>query len=50
MAEKGEECLVSQKDNIKECVEEKIPEVKEAEQDINFISPETFTINEANCK
>lgn len=50
MAEEGEECLVSQKDNIRECVEEKVPEIKDAEEDMSLLSPQTFTINEANCK
>lgn len=50
MAENGEECVTSQKDNISACVTEKISEIKDAKQGFQDLSLAVFTINEDNCK
>ncbi|XP_064084954.1 27 kDa hemolymph glycoprotein-like [Macrobrachium nipponense] len=50
MGEKGGECVKSQKDNIRNCIEERVPEMKEAEADPFAISINKLTINEENCK
>ncbi|KAK7075560.1 hypothetical protein SK128_027793 [Halocaridina rubra] len=50
MGEKGEECIKSQRDNIKECVEERVPEVKDVKEDPLSINLDQLLINEENCK
>uniref|UniRef100_A0A0P4W5V1 Uncharacterized protein n=1 Tax=Scylla olivacea TaxID=85551 RepID=A0A0P4W5V1_SCYOL len=50
MAEKGEECLKNHSKNIEECIEDKIPRIKEYKNDHDGIDITTFTINEENCK
>ncbi|XP_068226840.1 27 kDa glycoprotein-like isoform X2 [Palaemon carinicauda] len=50
MGEKGGECVKSQRDNIQNCIEEKVPKVKEIEDDPFSISINELTINEENCK
>lgn len=51
MGNKGQECLDEQKDNIRECFEESVPETKEVEQaGATSLNPEMFTINDKNCK
>ncbi|RXG73358.1 27 kDa hemolymph glycoprotein [Armadillidium vulgare] len=50
MAEEGIPCLQNTSDSIKECIENSVPEVKEAEEDPNKIQLDKFLINDANCK
>lgn len=49
MAEKGEECLTNHSKSIGECIENKIPKIKNYAKD-NEMDITSFTINEENCK
>ncbi|MPC12136.1 27 kDa hemolymph glycoprotein-like [Portunus trituberculatus] len=50
MAEKGQECLKNHSKNIEECIEEKVPRIKDYKNNSDGVDITTFTIDEENCK
>ena len=52
MSEDGIACVKDHKDEIKECIEEEIPDLKDFDltNPMDAINPEKFGINKERCK
>ena len=49
MAEEGVKCVEDHKDNIKECIETSVPEIKTVSDDVNNLNIGDIVINEQQC-